>query len=79
MAQGESFYVDEEEAQIAKEEPLLAPPQPGVRVSQAPSGVVGVPAAPGGEVRAVEAGCLDERARNLPSKYLNSKLYWQTI
>ena len=60
MAEGEAFYVDEEQAQIAEEEALLAPAEAGVRVSQAPSGVVGVPAAPGGEVCAVYAGCLDE-------------------
>ena len=60
VAEGESLDVDEEEAQIAEEEALLAPAEAGVRVSEAPSGVVGVSAAPGWEVRAVEAGCLDE-------------------
>ena len=48
MAEGEALDVDEEEALVAEEEALLAPTQPGVRVSEAPSGVVGVPAAPGG-------------------------------
>ncbi len=51
---------DEEEAQIAQEEALLAAAEAGVGVSEASFGVVGVPAAPGGKVRAVEAGCLDE-------------------
>ena len=60
MAQRESLYIDEEEAQVAEEDPLLTPSEPGVGVSQAPSGVVGVPAAPRGEVCAVEAGGLDE-------------------
>jgi hypothetical protein len=32
MAQGESFYVDEEEAQVAEEEALLTSAEAGVRV-----------------------------------------------
>ena len=60
MAQGEALYVDEEEAQVTEEKSLLAPAEPGVGVAEAPTGVVGVSAAPGGEVCAVEAGCLDE-------------------
>ena len=60
VAEGEAFDVDEEEAQVAEEEALLAPAEPGVRVSEGPSGVVGVSAAPGGEVCAVYAGGLDE-------------------
>ena len=60
MSQGEAFDVDEEEALVAEEEALLASAESGVGVSEASSGVVGVPATPGGEVCAVEAGCLDE-------------------
>ena len=52
------FYVDEEKALVSEEEDLLAPSEPGVRVSQASSGVVGVSAAPGGEVCAVYTGYL---------------------
>ena len=54
VAQGEAFDVDEEEAQIAEEKAFLAPAEPGVGVSQAPAGVVGVSAAPRGEVCAAE-------------------------
>ena len=60
MAEGEALDVHQEQVLIAEEEALLPPAEPGVGVSEASSGVVGVPAAPRGEIRAVEAGCLYE-------------------
>ena len=48
---------------VAEGEALLASAEAGVRVFEAPSGVVRVSAAPGGEVCAVDAGGLDEACR----------------
>jgi len=45
---------------VAEAEALLASAHPGVRVAQASACVVGVPAALGGEVGAVDAGDLNE-------------------
>ena len=60
VTQGEALDVHEEQALISQHESFLASTHPGIRVSEAPPGVVGVSAASGGEVCAVYAGGLDE-------------------
>ena len=57
---GKPLDVDEEEAQVAEAEALLASAHTGVRVPEASACIVGVPAAPRGEVGAVYARGLDE-------------------
>ena len=60
VAEREAFDVHQEEAQVAEAETLRASAYTGVRVSQASACVVGVSAAPGGQVGAVYACGLDE-------------------
>jgi len=60
VAQRKALDAHQEQGLVAEIEPLLAAAHPSVRVSEAAAGVVGVPAAPRGQVGAVNARCLDE-------------------
>jgi len=60
VTEGEAFDVCDEDGSIAEEETLLTSANPCIGVTQALLGVMGVSAAPGSEVCAVDASRLDE-------------------
>ena len=60
MSQRETLDVHEEETLVAKHESLLSSTHPGIRVSEASLGVVGVSAAPCLEVCAVHTSSLNQ-------------------
>jgi hypothetical protein len=60
MAQRKPLDVDEEQRLVAEDEAPLTPADPCLWVPKALSSVVGVPAAPGRQVGAVESGRLYE-------------------